>query len=464
MRKLILFILLINISAFSQSGETVLTYEDFMKIVKENHPLARNAELRAMSGQYQLKYARGNFDAKIFSDIDQKYFDEKRYYSLMNSGLSVPAWFGVEVKAGYEHNVGDFVNGENRLPIAGLWYAGISVPLGQGLLIDERRLELKKAKLNRDMTIQEQVLLMNELLYEAGKSYWNWFQSYNNYLVYEEANELAQDRFDAVLSEARTGNRPFIDTLEAGIQLQNRRLALQEAELEFKNSGLKLSVYLWAEGIVPLELSDSTIPYKRDEISVLELENAYLIGADTVSLSHPEISRTNMKIDQLKLDKRWKIEKFIPKVRVNYNFLTEPFGGQLFPNYSIGDYKWGLNFSMPLSFAKERQEFNLAKLKLESARMELQNKRKVIETKAMSAINTWQTTKSQVDLYRRTVNDYLKLLDGERTMFTAGESSLFMVNSRELGYISAQIKLVELITKNRKAQLETGYVFGILSQ
>ena len=103
-------------------------------------------------------------------------------------------------------------------------------------------------------------------------------------------------------------------------------------------------------------------------------------------------------------------------------------------------------------------------MKLQTAELELETKRKLIETKALSAINKWQTTKSQVELYRRTVSDYLKLLEGERTMFQTGESSLFMVNSRELGYINAQIKLIELITKNHMAELETNYVFGVLGK
>ena len=462
MRPLLFLLSLFGTIIYGQSDQTVLTYEQFMQIVKDNHPIAKNAELRALSGQYQLKYAKGSFDAKIFSDIDQKYFDERRYYSLMNSGLKVPAWFGIDIKAGYEHNIGEYVNNQNKLPQAGLWYAGISLPVGQGLLIDERRVELKKAKLNQEMTTQEQILLMNDLLFEAGNTYWEWFQSYNNLLIFENAKKLAQTRFNAVLSEAISGNRPYIDTLEAGIQLQNRDLALQEAELKFKNSGLKLSVYLWAEGFIPLELKGDTKPQNRNSIRVLELENSFLLKADTISLNHPEIKRNNLRINQLEIDKRWKIEKLIPKVRLNYNFLTEPYGGNMFANYSINNYKWGLNFSMPISFAQERQELNMAKLKILSSKMELETKKKMIEAKAMSAMNKWQTTISQVNLYQKTVDDYKKLLEGEHTMFDAGESSLFMINSRELGYISAQIKLLELITKNRKAELEANYIFGTL--
>ena len=80
------------------------------------------------------------------------------------------------------------------------------------------------------------------------------------------------------------------------------------------------------------------------------------------------------------------------------------------------------------------------------------------------ALNLWTTTIDQINLYNQTVRDYYGLLDGERKMFNAGESSLFMVNSREIGYIQAQLKLIELIAKNRKAQLTANFALGLLAQ
>ena len=85
MRKLVFIVFFLNYISWGQEEQSILSYDQYISIVKEHHPLVKNAELRALSGQYQLKYAKGGFDAKIFSDIDQKYFDEKRYFSLMNS-------------------------------------------------------------------------------------------------------------------------------------------------------------------------------------------------------------------------------------------------------------------------------------------------------------------------------------------------------------------------------------------
>ncbi|NNC84260.1 MAG: TolC family protein, partial [Flavobacteriales bacterium] len=91
------------------------------------------------------------------------------------------------------------------------------------------------------------------------------------------------------------------------------------------------------------------------------------------------------------------------------------------------------------------------------------DKQQMLQVKARQSINSWETTLEQFRLYSRTVQDYAGLLAGERQLFESGESSLFLVNRRELGYISAQIKRNEILTKNRMASLKTEYQLGILS-
>ena len=146
---------------------TTLTFESFMNRVKTHHPIAMQADLKLNQGDAYLRKARGNFDPKAYSDVSQKYFTDKQYYSIINSGLKVPTWYGIEVSGGYSQNEGVFLNPENNNPAAGLWHAGVSVSVGKGLFIDERRAELKKAKIYIESTIAERTLLYNELLYDA---------------------------------------------------------------------------------------------------------------------------------------------------------------------------------------------------------------------------------------------------------------------------------------------------------
>jgi hypothetical protein len=82
--------------------------------------------------------------------------------------------------------------------------------------------------------------------------------------------------------------------------------------------------------------------------------------------------------------------------------------------------------------------------------------------KARAALSDWQTTDEQVTWIEKTVLDYNGLLTGERTLFNNVESSLFMVNIREMGYINVKIKLVELLAKIRKAKVPADYTFRIM--
>ena len=49
--------------------------------------------------------------------------------------------------------------------------------------------------------------------------------------------------------------------------------------------------------------------------------------------------------------------------------------------------------------------------------------------------------------------DTKRLLDAEKAMFESGESSLFLINARELAYIQAKLKWVERIAKSKQAYL-----------
>lgn len=456
---------LLHTGLFAQSDEqSVLSFEDFNAIVTQHHPMAVQAELIKKKGDATVQMARGAFDPKLGADISQKYFKGDQYYSLIDAGLKVPTWFGIEVYGGYEQNGGVFLNPENSTSGGGLVFAGVSVPVGRGLFIDERRAELRTAQIFQKSTVVEQRLMMNELLYSAGKAYWEWFEAYQVLQVYQEAIVLAEFRFNAVKQEAALGDAPTIDTLEAGIQLQNRQLALQQAQLDFKNASAKLGIYLWQNGQIPLELEETTIPVDKETVQLRTTQGLMLDRLDSLIAYHPYLQQYRFKIDQLKIDRRMKIENLKPQLDLKYNALNQVVGNNPFADLSINNYNWGLQFSMPIPLRKERGALKLAKLKIQDAELDVVDTQAQIGYKINAALNEWNTTRDQTFLYRQTVRDYLGLLEGEQNKFSAGESSLFMVNSRELGYINAQIKYLELLTKNRKAVLGTEYSLGVLYQ
>lgn len=461
-RPLLLFLFCIPFLGTAQNEPTAtFSLDSFMNVVKRHHPVALQAALQTEKGAAALQQARGGFDPKVQADVAQKYFEEKEYYELGESKLKIPTWFGIELEGGYERNQGEFLNPENNVPTAGLWFAGVSVPIGQGLFIDERRAELRKAQSVVLQSEAERDLILNDLLFSAGMAYWDWFKSYNNRLVYQEAYQLALQRFNAVKQSAVLGDAPFIDTLEAGIQLQNRILNLEQARLNYKNATAFLSVYLWNEGVIPLEIRAEVVPESMDNIKEDRLEQELQI--DSMLNVHPELRQSRQKIEQLKIEERWSKEQLKPSLNLKYKPLTEAIDNDPLAEYSINNYTWGLQFEFPILLRKERGKLNLVQLKRNENEFLLENKRELLAFKVESAINEFETTQDQIELYTKTTQDYNGLLDGERQLFNNGESSLFLVNSRELGFINAQIKLIELVTKNKNAVLKLDYALGNLN-
>jgi outer membrane protein TolC len=462
--RIILLVLLIltSIGSLAQENKKQLGFDDFNAIVIQHHPLAVQAELMKDKGRAAVQMARGGFDPKVGTDIGQKYFLGDQYYSLVDAGLKVPTWFGIEVSAGYEQNSGVLLNPENNTSGGGLAYVGISLPVGRGLFIDERRAELRKAQIFSKSAIVEQRLLLNDLLFEAGVSYWKWFREFEALIVYKEALALAEFRFNSVVIEVKAGDRSAIDTLEAGIQLQNRQLSLQQAELDFKNASALLSVFMWQSGQIPMEIDELTIPIPKNQVELSTMDGVLLDRMDSLVAFHPYLQQFRFNIDQLKIDRRLKTEQLKPLLNLKYNALNQVVGNNPFTDYSINNYNWGLQFSMPIPLRKERGALKLAKIKIQEAELGVIDQQARIGYKINSAINDWTTSREQTTLYRRTVRDYEGLLDGERQKFDAGESSLFMINSREQGFIKAQITYLGLLAANQKALLSTEYALGTL--
>jgi hypothetical protein len=81
--------------------------------------------------------ARGAFDQKLRLTLIKSNSRTPKY-SILNSSFKIPTWYGIEIKAGFDQNEGYYLNPENTVPNAGLTSLGISVPLGQGLFINQR--------------------------------------------------------------------------------------------------------------------------------------------------------------------------------------------------------------------------------------------------------------------------------------------------------------------------------------
>lgn len=432
----------------SQSdGNVILTLDEFLEIVREHHPVARQAAIEIEYGEAFHLSAKGAFDPLIYGDYSQKTFNGTGYYNINNTTLKIPTWVGVDFYAGYEQTGGVYLNPELTTPAAGLVFAGVSVPISQGLIIDKRRAELKKAQLYRDITETERKLILNDLFLEAGMAYWDWFEAYNVLRVNEEGVELARERLEFVIRSAELGDVATIDTLEASIQLQNREIEVQDARINFIKNTFFLNNYLWKDGIIPLELGENIVPVQVESVEESFIALPGDSEIEVLAERHPAIVQSNLRIDQMEVERRWRREQLKPVVNIKYNFLTEPINDNPFAGLNVNNYRAGLEFAMPLFLRRERGNVRLINLELESSYLDLQRNVLSIKNNSNAALNEFRITENQVGQYTKMVADSEGLLKAERRKFEMGESSIFLVNTRETAFLNAKVKEVSIVAK-----------------
>jgi outer membrane protein TolC len=453
-----LSILFLFISSFTFSQEQtqvqdtiIFSFSEYLGFVKKFHPIAKQAELTIQIGQANLMRARGGFDPKVEVDHNRKKFKNTEYFDQLNATFKIPTWYGIELKGNFEQNAGDFLNPEDFVPDDGLYSAGISASLGQGLFINQRMADLKKAKFFRDQTLADREILVNQILFDASISYFNWLQAYTEVKTFERFLENAKIRADGVKRSAENGDKADIDVVEANITVKNRALGLEQSRVKLMKAALDLSTYLWLNDNIPVEIQDNVIPDLGIETTIDDvLEIAGLPLTEFVLENHPKLRSLNLKYEGLEVDKRLKANKLLPIVDVQYNFLTED--PDIARSFNSNTYKGGFNIAFPLFLRKERGDLKLAKFKLQDLKFDINNERINIQNKVLAIYRELESFETQNQLIDEIVNDYTTMLNAEERKFSFGESSLFLINSRERSLIDSQLKAIELQNKYLKAK------------
>ncbi len=450
-------------STKANDSTKILSLNDFLKIVKIYHPLAKQAGIQVDKAKAGLVSARSGFDPVLGSGAGNKDFDGINYYQSNGTQLSIPTWYGIEIKTGIE-----YLNGSRTDPMETTGktsYAGISVPVAKNLLMDKRRAVLQQSKIMVDASEQERRMMLNDLLMEATDTYWQWVQSYFIYQTYNSVIEVNKKRVSLVNIAYQNGERPAIDTTEAIAQLQNFEYQQNDAWLTWQNAGVLLNTFLWKQNNEAYELPPGVFPDKKpeelyDAVIFPELEK--LIG--DARKTHPELNLYSFKLNIQGIEKKLKFQELLPKIDLQYNQLGKGYniastaGKTLFDN----DYKFGINFSVPLRLSQGRGEYKMAKLRIAETKLQQNQKENDIINKVKNYYNQLVNYKNQVNLLQRTYANYLRLQRGEEIRFFNGESSLFLVNIRENKTLETLLKLTEVTAKYNKTAYSIQWAAGEL--
>jgi outer membrane protein TolC len=437
------------------------TEEELLQVVRAYHPVARQALLQIEEAGTEVRIARGAFDPVVSSYNSRKETEGLLYYQHRQQEVRIPTWYGIELRGGTESLSGERLNPSDTK--GSVSYVGVSVPVLRNLLMDKRRAVLGQAKLMQEASVLEQQRVLNDLVYEALKAYRLWWQQYQLSQLFKEAMTNALKRMNMVREAYRQGERPAIDTLEAFTQVQAFQLREAEIDLETAKAQLDLSLFLWTEGGEPYELPADAVPEQAAPITkdTLLLES-YLEAVQ----DHPELKQYGYKLSVLQLDRQLAFQSLLPSVNLLYNQLGKErnLKETITAPWLHNNYRFGVTLSLPLRLSEGRGLYQKAGIKLQGARLEQLNKKTVLETKVKQSYTQWQQLRRQLQVQQSAVTNYLLLQRGEEVKFFNGESSLFLINSREAKTLEAREKLIALAVKESLARYSLQWAAGQLTR
>ena len=364
--------------AQKSTTDSILNYTDYISLVLKNNPIVKIAALEVTKAKANLLSSKGNFDPKLGYQFNEKSFEGNRYYRISQAKLNLPTGLGPSLFMSYDYTQGEYINPESKTPGDGLGSIGLSIPLLRGLLIDEARTELRQAKLTKIASEGQKKLILNQLIVNATMEYWFWFESFNKLEVSIEGLNLAKIRLAGIIENAKQGDEPYIDTVEANIQYQNRVLNYQKNLAEYQINQLQMGFYIWEDSTLNSNNYSPPAYVQFDKQTLPILDEIIL---KTKVSSHPELTEKQLKIGLLGLDKKMALEYFKPQADIIYKPITSLGSGSNI-NYNTNNYNLGLQLNVPILYRKERGNLQKIKASQEQSKWELEIKEKEIFNKS----------------------------------------------------------------------------------
>ena len=445
--KYIYTLVLISVFGCAIGQEKNLSIDNALDIVRKYHPVIRQSFLRNEISKNELLASKGVFDPSIQVNSQEKTFDNKQYYKYNSTELKIPIWYGIDIKAGTENNYGEKI--DPTLTKNKSAFVGVSMDPFRGLLVDKRKSIINQANNIVELTKNEQLLIINDLMLDATTAYWNWVSAFYNNALLIKSVQSNKDRYEVIKKSYLSGDRAPIDTTEALTQLQNFEILQTQSAVELQKASFELSNFFWTENKLPFELDETIQPVSNFEIGkIVKIDIGDL--EDQISQAtqlHPKLKMTDAKLKFLDVEKRLKFVELFPSLKLNYNALDNDLRNFSTTINSSNNFKYGLSLSMPLFQRQARGEIAKTKNKIEDLNLDRKYITLEIENKVKSSFSEFHSLKQQIRTNELVLTANKLLFDTENNKFKMGESSLFLINNRELKFIETEQKHIALKAK-----------------
>jgi outer membrane protein TolC len=245
--------------------------------------------------------ASGAFDTKLKGASENGALGFYQTYR-QSIGLVQPTYWGGEVFGGYRIGRGDYQPWyqERQTNDGGEFKAGVQVPLARNRNIDDRRAELWKAGVERQLAEPDIQAQLISAVQDGSYAWWDWVAAGEYYRIAVRILALAEERTSRIQSQVEVG---FLDPPELTDNL--RLVAIRQAKVadtrrKLQQTAAKLSIFLRDEAGNPVLPREDQLPGFP---AVPGLEN-FSLDVDTQRAleQRPELRMLDLLSRQIRID------------------------------------------------------------------------------------------------------------------------------------------------------------------
>jgi len=407
-----------------------LSLDDVIISVKERFPLILALEQQLIDAEGSRKSAQGEFDLKWKSKatiLQPGYYRTQRFESTLEKPLE---FMGMNVYGGYRQGDGKFAIYDEKYETlnGGEIHSGFGLPLLRNREIDERRASLKSADIELNQASQDVELKKIYYVLKASEKYWTWVAYGQREKIARDLLGNAENRIYGLRERVKQGGLANIELVDNERSvLQRKEEAVQIARL-FLQSSLELSLFLRDENGNPIVHGKTQLPkihkgrfpknFRLDKL----LSKAYQ--------NRPELKSLELEKKLIDVQLQLSENQLEPKLDV-FMELSKDLGSGSNTNEQA-ELESGLVIEIPLQRRKAEGKLISNNAKLSKLSREIEFTKNKIKAEVQDAIFGLQNAAAQVEIIREELKLARQVESGERERFKAGESTILLVNLREV--------------------------------
>ncbi len=442
-----------TVSVQAEQQHTPLALDTVVNSALQAFPglLATEQRITAAEGEYTA--AEGGFDTLLKS---QNRWSVAGLYENQNNDVTLeqPTQFGgTTFFGGWRRGSGKYPDYEGKSLTAddGEVRIGVNIPLWRNRDIDRRRATLAQADIGKNIAGHDYDQMLLDVQRQAAHRYWDWVLAGQRLRIAEQMLNIAEQRNNAIQQRAQAGEIAQFEVLDNQRAIIERRERQVAAKRLLEQSAIQLSLY-WRDkhGEPQMPTPEQLPEFPAEQPKITE---SYDEAVNIAMQQRPELKRLTAQSEQQKTELELQENQTNPAVDLSVS-TAQDLGAN--PNDKINkpnrnELYVGVNIDIPLQRRVATGRAQVASANVQRLKWETQAIENRIAAEVKDVFSQLTATKKRLALSQEQQQAAQKLEEGERERFDLGDSTLLVVNLREIAHGDAQLQVVEATNNLFKA-------------